>query len=153
MGMASCAGNGPVRKSGGDCLGNSYEGKIHMRHGIALAMVLTLSLCAGCGDSREDLAEESVDTLKDLVATLDGVKDEASAKSAKPELEKLVKQLNDLNERQEKLGMPDEAEFKKIEEKHGKEMEELQRKLVSSMLRIQFDPKIQAVLSDIDFKP
>jgi hypothetical protein len=116
-------------------------------------MVLALALCAGCGgDSREDLAGESVDILKELVTTLDGVKDEASANSAKPKLEKLVKEMNDLNERQEKLGMPTEEEFKEIEQKYGKQMEELQQKFAGNVLRIAFDPKIQAVLNDIDLK-
>lgn len=116
-------------------------------------MVLAMAFCAGCGgDSREDLAGESVDVMKELVTTLDGVKDEASAKSAKPKLEELVKKMNDLNERQEKLGMPTESEMEGIEKKYGKEMEELQQKFTGNVLRIAFDPQIQSVLNDIDLK-
>ena len=55
-----------------------------------------------------------------------------------------------INERQAKLPAPSEADIKAIESKHGKEMEELQQKMTSAMLRIAFDPKIQAELADID---
>ena len=123
-----------------------------MKNLITLAVMAMLLVCSGCGDSREAVAEDGMANMKELVATLDTVKDEASAKAAKPKLEKLVKQMNEIKERQTKLGDPTEAEMKSLMEKHGDEMEALQKKMVTVMMRIQFDPEIQKVLSDIDMK-
>jgi hypothetical protein len=107
----------------------------------------------GCGgDTYESLAKESLAVTKELVAALDGVKDEASATSAKPALKKIVEKMNSINQRQAKLGVPTEAQMKPVFEKYGKEMEELQQKMVGHMMRIGFDPKIRAVLDDIDMK-
>ena len=79
-----------------------------MRYLLAVASVL---IFAGCGhaDSHESLAEEGVSTMNEMVVVLDGVKDEASAKSAKPTLKSLAERLNSINERQLKLPAPSGA--------------------------------------------
>ena len=115
-----------------------------------LAMFLCTSGCGG--DSHESLAGESMATMKELVATFDGIKDKESAKSAKPRLKSLVEKMNSINDRQAKLDAPSEAQVKAIDDKHGKEMEDLQMKMTGHMMRIAFDPKIQAELSDIELK-
>lgn len=118
----------------------------------SLSLLLVL-VCPGCGgDTRESLTAEGMATMKDLIATFETVKDQASAKAAKPRLTTLSQQLNRLQERQAKLPQPTEAETKALVSKHGKEMEELQRKLAGVMMRIQLDPGIQAELNDIDMK-
>lgn len=119
---------------------------------FSIALMVVMGLAAGCGDSREDLADDSLSAMKQLEATLATVKDEASAKAAKPKLQELADELNDINARMDKLGAPSEDEMKSMIDKHGKEMEQVQEKMVGHMLRITFDPKIQAVLDDIDFK-
>ena len=91
-------------------------------------------------------------TMKDLIATFDSIKDQASAKAAKPKLTAIVQQMNKLKERQAKLSEPSETEMKSLVSKYGKEMEELQRKMAGVMMRIQLDPAIQTELSDIDMK-
>ena len=116
----------------------------------AVLAALMLIACSGCGDTHESLTGEGVATMKQIVTVLDGVKDEASAKSASPKLKALMEQLNSINERQAKLGTPTEAEFTALESKYGKEMEELQQKMVGNMFRIMADPKINAVLNDLD---
>lgn len=121
-----------------------------MKTTLALTSVLLIMLCTGCSDTHEKLAGESVSTTKELVATLDGVKDEASATAAKSKLTSLMDQLKKLNERQMKLPAPTEDEIKSMESKYGKEMEELNRKLQAHMMRIMVDPKIAAVLQGID---
>jgi hypothetical protein len=123
-----------------------------MKRLLAFTAVVTFLICAGCGDSHESLAADGVSTMKEMVAVLDTVKDSDSAKAAKPKLKSLSEKLNNINERQAKLPAPTEADIKAIESKHGKEMEELQQKMTSAMLRIAFDPKIQAELADIDMK-
>ena len=124
-----------------------------MKRLVSLLAILTLGVCPGCGgDSHESLAADSMTTMKELVATLESIKDEASAKAAKSKLVSLTQQMNKINERQAKLPAPGEAELKAMTSKYGKEMEELQPKMVAAMMRIQFDPAIQKELSDIDMK-
>ena len=120
---------------------------------ISLLAILMLGVCPGCGgDSHASLAGESLTMMKDLIATLETVKDEASAKAAKPKLVSLTQKMQSINERQAKLPALSEADVKAMESKYGKEMEELQPKMVAAMMRIQFDPAIQKELSDIDMK-
>jgi hypothetical protein len=117
------------------------------------ALMFALMLVPGCGgDTHDSLAAESVDVMKKLVAALEGVKDEATARSAKPTLESLASKMKDIDQRQTKLGTPTDAEIKAMGDKYGKEMEALQPKLVAAMMRMQFDPQIAAVLQDIDMK-
>jgi hypothetical protein len=107
-------------------------------------------LCGCGGDTHESLAASSVTTLKELVATFETVKDQATAKAAKPKLKTLMEQMNKINERQAKLEAPTEDEIKSMDKKYGKEMEELQHKFAGEMLRIAFDPKIRAELDDLE---
>src|SRR2546425_11059966 len=116
---------------------------------LAPLLMLALILC-GCGDSHQSLAREQVDTMKEMAATLDTVKDADSAKDAKPKLKKLAERMNDINQREAKLPAPTEAEIKAMDSKYGKEMEEASRKMQAAMLRIIADPKIGAELADID---
>jgi hypothetical protein len=118
----------------------------------ASAVMFVAIVITGCGDTRESLAEESMSTMREMVAVLDTVKDDASAKAAKPKLKTLSDKLEDINQRASKLGTPTEAEVKALDQKHGKEMEELMRKMTGHMMRIAFDPKIQAELADVDMK-
>jgi hypothetical protein len=123
-----------------------------MKRLLTLTPMLVFLVCSGCGDSHDSLTSESLSTMSKLVATLDGVKDEASAKSAKSDVKSLLTRLNEINTRQSKLPAPTEAEGKAIEKKYAKQMEELSTKLQGNMLRIVTDPKIASVFEDIDLK-
>jgi len=125
-----------------------------MKHLLTLsALMFTLLLVPGCGgDTHESLAKETIDTMKKMVATLEGIKDEASAKSAKSTITDLSAKMKDIETRMGKLPAPTEADGKAMETKYGKEMEEVSMKLQSQMFRIIGDPKIAAVLQDIDMK-
>jgi hypothetical protein len=121
----------------------------------ALAAALALLLCCGgCGGghTHQSLAGEAITTMKEMVATLDGVKDQASARSAKPKLKSLMEKLNNINDRQSKLAAPSEQEVKSIETRYGKEMQDLQMKMAGHMMRIAFDPAIANELRDLDMQ-
>jgi hypothetical protein len=120
-----------------------------MKRLLALASVLMFVLCTGCGDTHESLAADSVSTTKEMVSVLDGVKDEVSAKSAKPKLESLMQKLTDIQTRQGKLAVPTEAEVTAMDSKYSKEMEATQEKFMGQMMRIMSDPKLAAVLGDL----
>jgi hypothetical protein len=130
------------------------SGDMVMKYLLTFAVASLSLICTGCGggDSHESLAGESLTTMKDLVATFETVKDEETAKAAKPKLKSLSDKMNALNERQAKLPAMTEADVNAIDKKYGKEMEEVQLKLASNVMRLGFDPKIRPVLDDIDLK-
>jgi hypothetical protein len=115
-----------------------------------MALALALVTAPGCSDSREDLAGESLDVMTQVESVLATVKDADTAKAAKSKLEPLVTKMNDIKARMDKLGTPSEAEMKSMLDKYGTKMEELQKKMVGHMMRIGFDPQIQAELKDLD---
>ena len=128
-----------------------------LRTQASLLVVVALVLCCrggGCGggDSHDSLAVEGQGVMKQMVAVLDTVKDETSAKAAKPQLKTLAEKLNDINARQAKLPAPTEAEIKALDEKHSKEMEEIGHKFQAHAMRITFDPKLSTVFNDLDLK-
>jgi hypothetical protein len=121
-----------------------------MTRSLTLTSLVCLVICCGCGDNREDLAAEQVSTMEEMVSVLQNIKDEASAKASKDKLAAVLKRMDDINQREAKLPQPTEAEVDAIDQKHGKRMEELMMKFAAEAMRIQFDPKIRAVLDDLD---
>jgi hypothetical protein len=121
-----------------------------MKLPITLASLVLLALCSGCGNSRDSLASDSVDTMKDLVAAMDGITDAASARRAKPTLEDLFEKMGDLEERQSEMGEPTDQEMQELLTKYGDEMQATQMQLVNSMMRIGSNPAIVAELEDLE---
>lgn len=124
-----------------------------MRKLFSVVLVTMLLVGPGCGgDTHQSLAASAVSTMKDFVDTLDNVKDEASAQSNKSKLQSLATKMKDINQRQEKLPKPTADEMKAMGDKYGPQMEDLQKRVMGDMFRIMSDPKIMAVLHDIDFE-
>src|SRR5262245_48741767 len=120
---------------------------------IAFTVMVMLLMVPGCGgDTHESLADESMPVMKDMVATLETVKDEAPAKPAKPKLQSNEAKRKDLKARRNKLPAPTEAQTKAMMDKHGKDMEQIMMKLTGIQLQLMADPKIGQVLGDIDMK-
>lgn len=120
------------------------------RYLLTLAVICSLLLCSGCGDTYESLAEESVSVMKQLLATLESVKDGASARAAKPKLQALDEEMKDIEKRMSALGTPSEADIEALDASIGKEMEELSMKISEAMMRIMFNEEIQKELADLD---
>jgi hypothetical protein len=122
-----------------------------MRHLRRFATILALLVCAGCGgDTHDSLAAEQMDTMKKMNSVLDGVKDQATAKSAKPELKSLAQKMKEINERQAKLPAPTQEEIAATSSKYDKEMDSLMQKFVGNVMRVSMDPQIAAEFSDLD---
>jgi len=132
--------------------GAAVRQRYAMKTLFSITSLLILTLCSGCGDTHESLTRDTLAIMKEMNGILDGVKDSASAKSAKPKLESLMKDMKAIQARQEKLPTPTEADLKAMESAHGKEMEEVQQKFIANMLRVSFDPAIGAELQDLDMK-
>ena len=113
---------------------------LNLTAAIVIAALAMLSITGCGGDTHESLTNEGMSTMKEFVATLDTVKDESSAKAAKPKLKKLMEQLKEINAKQVKLPAPTEAEVKAMGEKYGKEMDELQQKMAGAMMKIAHPP-------------
>lgn len=106
---------------------------------ISAAILLTLS---GCGDSHDAVAREGVATLKELSKTLEGVKDEASAKAASPRLNELADRMERLKERSDKLGKPSKETEEALKQKYQSEMQAVLPSLMGSMMRLAFNPNV-----------
>lgn len=112
--------------------------------------MLMLFACPGCGDSHEDLTGKRLTTMGEVISVLEGIKDEASAQSAKPKLKSLMDKLNDIDTREGQLTPAGPAELKAIESKYAAESETVERKFKSQLVRIAFDPTIRAELDGTD---
>jgi len=117
------------------------------------ALLVSVAMATGCGaDTHDSLATDQQKAMQEFVTTLDGVKDAATARSAKSKLQDIVARMDDINKREAKLPPPTEAETKALIEKHGKDLEATMMKFQGAMMRIMMDPAIQAELRDIDLQ-
>jgi len=124
-----------------------------MRTLFVLASALMLLVANGCGgDSHESLGKEGLSTMKDMVDVLKGVKDEASAKSAKPQLQTLMDKLKSIDERQSKLPAVTDAEKKEMESKYGEDGKQVMQQFMSEMMRVAMIPGAGEMLQGLDMK-
>jgi hypothetical protein len=121
-----------------------------MQRLLAFSVLYLFIACPGCADTREKLASENLSVMKELNAVLDGIKDEASAASAKSKLKSLMEKMADLNQRESKLPAPTKQEIDTLQTKYSKEMEEVAHKFQANIMRIQFDPKLNSVFTDLN---
>jgi hypothetical protein len=122
----------------------------HMKS-LTLILSMALLICTGCGgDTHESLAAEQMDVMKKMNSVLDGVKDLASAKAAKPELKSLIAKMKDIEARSSKLPAPTAADTTAMKAKYGGEMDPLMQKFVGNMMRVGMDPQIAPELQDLD---
>lgn len=95
----------------------------------ALMLALILSGCGG-GATHEALADQTVGVFKNMVTSMEGIKDKASWETAKPKLTKLVDQLKTIGTSLKKLGEPTAEAKKALDAKMEKEMGALLPKLM-----------------------
>lgn len=107
--------------------------------------LLTLTACPG-GDTHEKAAAESLTVMQDFTEVLAGVTDEASARAAKPELEKISKRMNEIQERMTKLGEPTAEQQQELEKMKG--FEETMKKFMAEAMRVGMDPALGPILED-----
>jgi cytochrome c556 len=117
----------------------------------ALAVFALLAAFVGGCESKpthESVMKDMIGKMKELVAVLEGVKDEASAASAKPKLQALSKEMKELEATASKLPKASAEEEKRLREKYEPEMKELTPKLFAEVMRVGMDPKLGTVLKD-----
>lgn len=124
-----------------------------MKRLSVLALVVCVAITAACGgDTHEKLAGQQQKLMEDFVAVLERIKDAETARAEKPALKSIVERMKDLNARESKLPPPTEAETKALMDTYGKAMESTMMKFQAGMMKIMFNPAIQAELKDVDLQ-
>ena len=118
-----------------------------MRRSITLCVGILL-LVSGCGDSHESVINDSVKLMKEMTAILKTVKDEESAKAAKPKLKALSEKMEAIEKRSKALGEPTAEQQKKLEEKFKKENEKVVQEFFAEMMRVGVTPGLAQHLED-----
>ena len=113
-----------------------------------MSLVLSMLFVVGCDTkpTHESITKDMLGQMKEMVEVLKGVKDEASAKAAKPKLEALKKEFDAMKDEADKMPAPSADVEKKMKEKFEPELEKLRNELVTEMTRIGSDPKLAAQL-------
>lgn len=119
-----------------------------MRTMFSMVMVAALLVLGGCGDTHESVVKDTLSTMEEVVKVLEGVKDEASAKTAATKLEALGEEMKKMKEVHDKLGKPDAETEKKLKEKYEKRLSEVSQKLMQEMMRIATNPALGKHIQD-----
>src|SRR5437879_5822024 len=99
----------------------------------------------GCGKSpAEQAMSDTLDKMKEEVAVLKTVTDEASAKAAAPKLKAIHEELAKSAKNTATPPSPDEAA--KLVEKYGKDLAEVTQQMTAEMTRIGSNPKLAPAL-------
>lgn len=114
-----------------------------MRHyPLAFALAALFAACT----TKEEAGTESLRLMEKMVTTLEGVKDEASAKAAAAALDPIVTRMKELQKTME--AMP-EAKRSELEAEHKKEGEALAQRMMKEMMRIGTDQKLGPILMPV----
>jgi hypothetical protein len=117
---------------------------------FTFALVATALCVTGCESkpTHESVAQESLDKMEEMVAVLKGIKDEASAKAARPKMQQIKKDMEQIKVKAKALGEPPADVKQKLQEKHKQQVEKVTGEMMQEMMRIGFDPKIAPHMKD-----
>jgi hypothetical protein len=104
--------------------------------GLCLAVLLLCGPRGQAADTFEAVARDMVATVKQVIGELEKIKNEDTARAARPSLKKLGAQLADLKQRADKLGKPSEKEDEKLKKKYEKELKGLMQKMQNESIRV-----------------
>jgi hypothetical protein len=115
---------------------------------LTVACLTIVFVASGCDSkpTHESMAKDMIGKLKEGVEILKDVKDEASAKAAKPKLEALKKEIDAMEIEAEKLPKASAEEEKRLEEKYKPELDKVRTEFTTEIIRIGSDPKLIAEL-------
>jgi len=89
--------------------------------GLAAALILA-GVVGGCADRHESAMREQLDLLKDQNKVLEGVRDKASWQKARPQLDKLAKEIAASAKRMTSLGKLSKERMAELAKKYEKEL-------------------------------
>jgi hypothetical protein len=88
-------------------------------------------------DNYETVLKQMLDAITRASGALAKVKDDESAKAAKPELEKISTEMADVQQRALKLGKPSDEQSKALEKKYGEQLRNAVKELDDQALRLK----------------
>jgi len=124
----------------------SNEETFSMMHRIPTLIVCALLFAACGGDPHEKAANDALDAMEEIVTTLEGVTDKASAEAARSKLEKLQVEMKATTEKAKALGDLPPEKAAELAEKMGARSQELMQRMMAAMMKIQSNPEAAAAL-------
>ncbi len=101
--------------------------------GLAVAMTLGLSGCGGSGGA-EGVMKDMLANMNEMTATLESIKDDASADAAIPKLEKQSARMKELTDKAKAMKLSPE-EDKKLQEKYKSQTDEAVKKMIAASVQ------------------
>lgn len=95
------------------------------------------------------MAEQGLQHMEQIATLFDGIKDEASAKAALPQLEKLIDQLAALKAQADKMPRPSAEQENALNDKFAARGEAAGMKTRQAIAKHEGDEKIGAVLKPL----
>jgi hypothetical protein len=118
---------------------------------LAVTCLALVFAAAGC-DTRpthESIRKDAVAKMKEIVAIMKDVKDEKSAKAARPKLEAAKKELDAMKAEDDALPKISAEEDKRLDDKYNPEVEKVMKEIMTEGERISKDPKLAAEVADV----
>jgi hypothetical protein len=112
---------------------------------LAAAMLLSLAL-AGCGDSYDSIADDTMGIMEDMIDILAGIESKEDAEKAVPRMEALAEKMQAIAKRAEELGQPTEQEAEDVSEAMQKKMEDVMGRYMQEMMRVSQIPEAMEYL-------
>jgi hypothetical protein len=124
---------------------------------LGLGGMIALGQGGGTASPYESVLKEMVAALDMLSDTLGTIKDEPSAKAAKPELKKAVSRLEGARKKAQDLKQPDKAEKDRIAKEYKEKLDASIKKLFAEMARVKSvpggDEAVKEIYGTEDKKP
>jgi hypothetical protein len=120
---------------------------------LALAALLFVLDAARAGADHAAVAKDMLATLGDVVKTLRGISDEATANAARPDLKKAGLKLDELRRKARALKQPTQEEKEKLERDFQPKFDEVLRDLRLESVRVKGLPGGAEAVKEIALPP
>ncbi len=116
---------------------------------LALSGLAAASAADGTQASFADVVKEMLGAMEKMTASLAGIMDEETAKSARPELVKAAAGWQDIRQKAAKMKPPSRAEKERLEKEYKEKMQVAQKKLFAEIARVKGVPGGREALKEI----
>jgi len=117
-----------------------------MRSLYVMALMWGLIALAGCEKDHERVMTQTTARMKEALAVLQTVKDEATAKAAAPKLQGVAEDLKRLQQEMNHLGEADKKLKQRLSDTQGKEFIDTSRQIAAEIERVRKLPEASAAL-------
>lgn len=120
------------------------------RHGASIVVLGTVGwLAHGQGSAFEEVVKEMLASMEKLTAVLETIKDEETAKAARPELRQAAGRWQELRKKADNLKPPSKEEKDRLEKEYKEKMQVALRKFLGHSKRVENVPGGKEALQDI----